>query len=251
MAREHAAQIGGTGLVERGAGRVLRARRDDAGVRPAPEGALHLVGERAVLVDAHRLDGEAERRREVEHGGEPGILHRDPISGTEMRLQCALDAVEGAADDAERGGRDVLGGELLGGDREQLRIGAAQLGVQARPAVEPRERAAEARQERRIGVPDREVAHVWRQRRRRARRDRRPRADAGAAAAARDEQPAATERVIRGHDRRGADPQAGGERPHRRQRRADRQPLLANGVLDARGNGACSAPADLILYYHV
>src|SRR5262249_59418232 len=115
MASEDGAQVAGTRCIERGAGRILRARRQDEGVDARAERAREVVGTRARVVDRDRLRDEPERGDEVEDGEIARILDGNAVAGAEMRLQYALDAVERAADDGELPGREAVVPQLARG----------------------------------------------------------------------------------------------------------------------------------------
>jgi hypothetical protein len=104
VALEHPPELGGPRGVERGAARVLRAGRQDAGGGAAAEGMAERVGQDAGVVERHRLGDEAEGRDEIDHARITGILDPDAIAGPVRRLQGALVAVERAARHRERVG---------------------------------------------------------------------------------------------------------------------------------------------------
>src|SRR5207244_657555 len=91
--------------VERGARRVLRARRQDERLHAGAERPPERVGTWARVVDRDRLGDEAERGDEVEHGDVARILERDAVTGPELRLKDALDPVERATGRIGSGGR--------------------------------------------------------------------------------------------------------------------------------------------------
>jgi hypothetical protein len=101
MAIEHRAKFPHASFVERRAGRILSAWRHDERSRAGAKRAVEILGARPRIVDPDRLGDETERRHEIEDAGEPGILDRDVVAGSEMRLEDALDPVEAARDDRD------------------------------------------------------------------------------------------------------------------------------------------------------
>ena len=85
----------------RGARGVLRPVGDDQCARPGLQGTPYVVGQRTLVVDAHRDRAQPERRDEVEQAAPAGILHGDGVAGFEVGRQHPLDGVEGAGGDGD------------------------------------------------------------------------------------------------------------------------------------------------------
>ena len=236
--------------VERGARRVLRARRQDERLHAGAERPPERVGTWARVVDRDRLGDEAERGDEVEHGDVARILERDAVTGPELRLKDALDPVERAADDRERTGREAVRVELAAGDLEKLRA-IRRLAVQAGTPPHAGERARERRQQRRVGVAEREVAQVRRCGRHRTDRQRRPGAHARAAPPLCVHEPAHAEGAVGGGHGGRAHAERAREIADRRQGGAGGETSLADRRFHARDDPSCTTCADSILCHYV
>ena len=175
-ARSSRARRGG----ERGAGGVLRARRDDQRLARADD---LLQFARAAVPDRRRppATGTSDKRaQQIEDAGERRILDGHAIAGTEVLAQDALDAVERAADDGDVIGGDAVRAELLARQLEQPRV-VELLAVQTRHGSERRSAASASGSRAGIGIAVREIAHAGGQRHLARNGDRRRRTDACAA----------------------------------------------------------------------
>ena len=103
---QHRAQLLRTGGVERGAARVVAARRDHHGARLR---GGERVGEHPALVDGHGDEPQAERARQVEHAGPARVLDGDGVAGREVGGEDALDRVERAVERAHARRRHAVG----------------------------------------------------------------------------------------------------------------------------------------------
>ena len=106
--------------------------------------------------------------------------------------------------------------------------------VQNGVPVEPGERRAERRQERRVGIPAGEIAHAGRETARAAEAERRLRRDDRPPAAVRDHEAAPAESAVRGRDRCRADSDSGCQLADRRQLRTRLETAVPDCPLDLR-----------------
>ena len=201
MAVENRAELASAPSNERGAGRVLRSRRDERGADAVTEHARELVRNGPFIVDPDRHRDETERRYEIEHAGEARVLDRDPIARPEMRRSTRSmpsSPPETIASELVDAVRAKLT-ERFCGEGGQLKAFA----VEARRCapIETRQR----RQQARIGIPVRQVPQA---RGRGGRRDRRQRwtvRDPRSLPSAPGDHAAHPQPLVRGGDRRRAD----------------------------------------------
>jgi hypothetical protein len=167
----------------------------------------------------------------------------------------ALDAVEGAVDDAD--GRGIAARADAGGRRRRrtdvARRHLGELVEDRRLAVQPvrrrkvAQRGLQAGQERRVRRPRRQIAHPRRRDRRPARAQRRALADARPGPWARDDDAPPPQVPQRRGDRGGGDVQVGRQRAHGRQRIARGQRARGDAALDRCRDLAGGSATRLVL----
>jgi hypothetical protein len=142
--------------VDRGAGGVLPAGRQDGGPRTPAQRGVEQLGIGSAPVDRDGLDRESEGVDEVGDARPAGVLDDDPVTRPQRGLQRALDRVERAAGDRDIAGYPVPG-ELGGcqrGEVGQIRGAAVQLVLGPGAG----QRLGKRGQQPRIRVPARQVA---------------------------------------------------------------------------------------------
>ncbi len=116
---QHGAELACAVGVERGAGGVLPARRDDHGDGAARERPLELGCEHSAVVDDYGLEREALRAQQVVQRGVAGVLDRYAVARSQVRAEHTLDRVHGAAEHAHVLGGDAVCVQLLARELEQ------------------------------------------------------------------------------------------------------------------------------------
>ena len=162
-----------------------------------------------------------------------------------MRLQHALNSIDGAADDGDFVRGDVIAFERPPREVHQLRV-IRFLAVELMRAGNLREDRRQRRQQLRIGIAVSEVDCALRCDRQSRRRQGRPPIDDSAAPSPGSHQPAYPQRAIGRSDRGRADFEAIGQRSNCRQHGSGRQPATTDLFLDAGGNLVARLPANLI-----
>ncbi len=252
VAGEHRPQLPGPVGPHDRPGRVLRPVGDDQRLGPGPQDALHLGGQRTVLVQRDGCGTQTERGHEVEQGAPSGVLHGDQVAGLEMGREHPLDRVERAGRHGHRPCGDPV--------RVQLRPGEAGefgkhglLPVPAGPACVllrgGGQRLAEGRQQLGVRIALAEVADPRGRldAQRATRRARRTGTHPAPPAARRLDDTALPEGPVGGGHRVRVDPQQHRQLPHGRQRVTGRQRTRADPALDTRGDLRCAPPTDPIL----
>ena len=167
---------------------------------------------------------QAQRGEQVEQVGPARILHRDRVTGAQVGGEQALDRVERAAGDGDRGAVDghAVGRQAGPGGVDELRHGAGRRITERRPDL-GRDRAQmrdpAAGSSRTSGSPEDRSSDAGRHRKAQrgaGARDRRSRPDAGAAPAGGLHDAALAQVLIGLGDGGGADVQMLGEDPDRR-----------------------------------
>ena len=167
--------------VERGASRVLPARRDDRGARAARERGGSRPGSMPRSSSATGSSSSPRARSRSIQRGVAGVLDRDAVARPQLRLEHPLDAVERAADDAQRiaRGRRRRCSCSRASSSSSGTPAARRTGARAAPAARAQRPGRAAA---RVGVAARQITRARRDRQRRPERaDRRPFADARAA----------------------------------------------------------------------
>ena len=241
--REQAAERRGTRLAERRAEGILSVRCDDERVEAAGEGALERGGIRAVVVERDRHRPQVHGMEQVEQPRKGGILDPDPIAGPQVRLEHALEPLQGAAGEAQRRRVDAGAPELRAGvGDEGLGLGVL---LVARDVGASRGHAAQRRgrlgHEHRVRDARREVAHAGR----RPARPRRPRLrlrrDARATAAVADHEAALAQQAVGRGRRARVDAALARQRAHGREPPPASHLPGADAPLEVERDALCAA----------
>ncbi len=152
MLRQRSGELVRSLVGDGGPGRVVRSRCDDGGSHAGVECSLERHRRDALAVDLHGNGHEAERRDDIEDRYVAGIFDADPITGSDVFDQHALDCVHGAG-----GERDGLGGDRIdlepgAGGRCHLRRDHGRAVVGASAAQSERHGGPQIGKERGVGV---------------------------------------------------------------------------------------------------